>query len=193
MIEGSGSIPLTLIRIQRRPKNMGTRWIRIRIRNTVYHEAKIVSKTLKLPIGLAGPAGLSDLLCSVCSFKFWHILQIFWSWSSRYIYIIFKDKKSKRSHKTVGIKVFSYYFCWMIGGSGSIPLTSGSGSGRPKSGHGGSGSGFGYGTLSIMKWILFDFSSLKNYVNVLSKRKKQKSLVSWRLVTKIAGSGFRIH
>ncbi len=44
----------------------------------------------------------------------------------RYIYIIFKDKKSNRSHKTVGIKVF-YYFCLMIEGSGS-----GYGSGRPK-------------------------------------------------------------
>jgi hypothetical protein len=49
----------------------------------------------------------------------------------------FKDKKSQRSHKTVEIKVFSYYFCLMIeiSGSGSIPLTNGSGSGslRPKS------------------------------------------------------------
>jgi hypothetical protein len=37
-----------------------------------------------------------------------------------------KDKKSKRSQKTVGIKVFSYYFCLMKerSGSGSIPLTS---------------------------------------------------------------------
>ncbi len=26
----------------------------------------------------------------------------------------FKDKMSKRSHKTVGIKVFSYYFCLVI-------------------------------------------------------------------------------
>ncbi len=49
----------------------------------------------------------------------------------------FKDKKSK-SHKIVGIHVFSYYFCMIIegsgsrAGSGSIPLTSGSGSGRPK-------------------------------------------------------------
>jgi hypothetical protein len=34
----------------------------------------------------------------------------------------FKDKKSKRSHKTVGIKVFLLFF-WMIEGSGS---------GRPK-------------------------------------------------------------
>ncbi len=36
----------------------------------------------------------------------------------RYIYIIFwffKDKKSNRSHKTVGIKIFlMYYFCLMI-------------------------------------------------------------------------------
>ncbi len=45
----------------------------------------------------------------------------------------FKDKKSKRSHKTVEIKGgFSYYYCLMIegSGSGSIPLTSGSGSGK---------------------------------------------------------------
>ncbi len=48
----------------------------------------------------------------------------------------FKDKKSKRSHKTlktVRSKVyFSYYFCLVIEGSGSIPLTNRSGSGRPK-------------------------------------------------------------
>ncbi len=48
----------------------------------------------------------------------------------------FKDKKSKRSHKTIEIKVFFYCFCLMIerSGSGSIPLTCGpgSGSGRPK-------------------------------------------------------------
>jgi hypothetical protein len=36
----------------------------------------------------------------------------------------FKDKKSSRSEKTVG---FSYYFCLMTEGSGSIPLTNGSG------------------------------------------------------------------
>jgi hypothetical protein len=42
----------------------------------------------------------------------------------------FKDKKSKRSHKTVGIKVFLTIFAGP--GSGSIPLTSGSGSGRLK-------------------------------------------------------------
>ncbi len=29
-----------------------------------------------------------------------------------YIYIIFKDKKSKRSHKTVGIQVFLTIFAW---------------------------------------------------------------------------------
>jgi hypothetical protein len=48
-----------------------------------------------------------------------------------------KDKKSNRSHKTVGIKVFFYYyFCLLIVGSGSgagsIPLNNGSGSRRPK-------------------------------------------------------------
>jgi hypothetical protein len=38
----------------------------------------------------------------------------------------FKDKKSQRSHKTVGIKVF-LYFCLMIEGSGAgyTPLTNG--------------------------------------------------------------------
>jgi hypothetical protein len=53
-----------------------------------------------------------------------------------HIYIIFKDKKSKRSHKAVGRNQgFSYYFCLVIegsgfgAGSGSIPLTNGSGSG----------------------------------------------------------------
>jgi hypothetical protein len=36
-------------------------------------------------------------------------------------------KESKRSHKIVGIEVFSFYFCFMIEGSGSVPLTNGSG------------------------------------------------------------------
>jgi hypothetical protein len=44
----------------------------------------------------------------------------------------FKDKKSKRSHKTVGIKVF--FLDDIRSGSGSMPLTNGSGSGsrRPQ-------------------------------------------------------------
>ncbi len=29
------------------------------------------------------------------------------------MYIIFKDKKSKRSHKAVGIKVFLTFFAWL--------------------------------------------------------------------------------
>ncbi len=55
---------------------------------------------------------------------------LFW----RYINIIFKDKKSKRSHKAVGIKIYLTIFdCWGSG-FGSIPLPNGSGSGsrRPK-------------------------------------------------------------
>ncbi len=44
----------------------------------------------------------------------------------------FKDKKSKRSHKTVKTKVFLTIFCFKIKVSGSIPLISGSGSGRPE-------------------------------------------------------------
>jgi hypothetical protein len=47
-----------------------------------------------------------------------------------------KIKSHKRSHKTVGINVFSYYFCLMIEGSKSwfvsVSLTNGFGSGRPK-------------------------------------------------------------
>ncbi len=55
------------------------------------------------------------------------LLITFW----RYIYIVFKDKKSKRSHKVVGIKVFLLV---SLGDrrSGSIPPTNGSGSRRPK-------------------------------------------------------------
>jgi hypothetical protein len=44
----------------------------------------------------------------------------------------FKDKKSSRSHKTVEMKVFSYNFCLMMEGCGSVPLTVRSGSERPK-------------------------------------------------------------
>ncbi len=57
------------------------------------------------------------------------LLITFW----RYICIIFKDKKSKRSQSSRN-QGFSYYFCLVIEGSGSIPLTNGSstGSRRPK-------------------------------------------------------------
>ncbi len=58
-------------------------------------------------------------------------------WS--YISIIFKNKKSYISHKTVGIKIFLNYFCVMIERSGgsqnhTVPHTNrpGSGSRRPK-------------------------------------------------------------
>ncbi len=46
----------------------------------------------------------------------------------------FKDKKSKRSHKAEGNKVFLTIFCLVIEGSRSIALTNGSGFGsrRPK-------------------------------------------------------------
>ncbi len=43
----------------------------------------------------------------------------------------FKDKCQKESQNRRN-QSFSYYFCMMIEGSGSIPLTSGSGSTRPK-------------------------------------------------------------
>jgi hypothetical protein len=64
--------------------------------------------------------------------KFFCLLGTFW----KYIYIIFKDKKSKKKTQSSMIQGFSYYFCLVIegSGSGSIPLTtrSGSGSRRPR-------------------------------------------------------------
>ena len=52
----------------------------------------------------------------------------------RYIYIIFQRYKVKKKLQNSGNQGFSYYFCLMIEGSGSIPLTNGSGSGarRPE-------------------------------------------------------------
>jgi hypothetical protein len=68
----------------------------------------------------------------------------------------FKDKKSKRSHKTVGINVFLLFLLddkasrSGVGyGPGSIPLTCGSGSGGPKTC--GSGSATLLRTVSIQK------------------------------------------
>ncbi len=51
----------------------------------------------------------------------------------RYIYIIFQEKSQKESQNSRN-QGFSCYFCMIIEGSGSIPLTNGSGSvsGRPK-------------------------------------------------------------
>ncbi len=79
-------------------------------------------------------------------------------------------------------------------GSGSVSQRCGSGSGS-----------FNHQAKIVSKtltstvlWLLFDFLSLKNDVNVTSKRNKQKNLgisflsASWRSMTKIAGSGFRI-
>ncbi len=44
----------------------------------------------------------------------------------------FSKIKSQQESQNRRNQGFSYYFCMMIEGSGSIPLTSGSGSGRPK-------------------------------------------------------------
>jgi hypothetical protein len=44
----------------------------------------------------------------------------------------FSKIKSKKKSQNSRNQCFSYYFCMVIEGSGSIPLTSGSGSGRPK-------------------------------------------------------------
>ncbi len=66
--------------------------------------------------------------------SFFAYYRTFW----RYVYIIFKDKKSKRSHKAVGIKVFLTIFAWWWKDPDPDPdphlVTNGSGSGsrRPK-------------------------------------------------------------
>ncbi len=44
----------------------------------------------------------------------------------------FSKIKSQKESQNIRNQGFSYYFCMMIEGSGSIPLTSGSGSWRPK-------------------------------------------------------------
>jgi hypothetical protein len=66
-----------------------------------------------------------------------------------------KSQKESQNRRNQG---FTYYFCIMIEGSGSvsIPLTSGFGSGRPKTcGSIGSGSSSGSGTLYCTKSLQF--------------------------------------
>ncbi len=60
--------------------------------------------------------------------KFFFLDITFW----RYIYIIFQRKKAKKKSQNSRNQGFSTYFCLMIEGSGSIPLTNGSGSRMPK-------------------------------------------------------------
>ncbi len=81
-------------------------WIRIRI---------WIRESMPLTNGSGSGCGFGS-----CYFRHWpsqdankmqffqkvFLLVTFW----RYTYIIFKDKKSKRSHKAVGIKVFLYFF-----------------------------------------------------------------------------------
>jgi hypothetical protein len=57
--------------------------------------------------------------------KFFRLFLVFFDGTFTSFY---KDKKSQNSRN----KGFSNYFCLMIKGSGSVPLTNGSGSGRPK-------------------------------------------------------------
>jgi hypothetical protein len=78
------------------------------------------------------------------------------------------QKKSQNSRN----KGFSYYFCLMTKGSGSIPLTSGSGSGRPKTCRsGGSLSGFGSGTL-VPRQITVRYGTY--FINSTCEREKNK-------------------
>jgi len=59
-------------------------------------------------------------------FKKFFLLITFW----RYIYIIFQRSKVQKKSPNSRNQYFSYYFCLMTEGSGSLPLSSGSGSGR---------------------------------------------------------------
>ncbi len=74
------------------------------------------------------------------------------------MYIIFNDKKSKRSHKAVNIKVLAYFYCLVIKGSGyrsgSIPhrWLMDPDPGGPKT-CGSGGSGFGFATIFRAIWI----------------------------------------
>ncbi len=86
-------------------------WIRIRIRSLLFS-----SLTFKMP----AKNKFFNTIFSACCFLKVHVYTLF-----------FKDKKSKRV-KNSRIQGFSYYFCMIIEGSGSIPPISGSGSGRPK-------------------------------------------------------------
>ncbi len=53
----------------------------------------------------------------------------FWRYGHYIIFLRWKVPKKSQYSKNQG---FSYYFCLMIEGSGSVPLTNGSGSRRPK-------------------------------------------------------------
>ncbi len=66
--------------------------------------------------------------CNFFCFLQFFLLISFWRYNLHHFSKIRRQKESQNS-KNQG---FSYYFCMMIEGSGSIPLTSGSGSGRPK-------------------------------------------------------------
>ncbi len=70
----------------------------------------------------------------------WKKLISFLSFSAfsfrRYIYIIFLRWKFKKKSQNSRHQGFAYYFCFMIEGSGSVPLTNGSGSGAQSAGFG---------------------------------------------------------
>ncbi len=97
-------------------------WIRIRIRGS-------------MPLTNGSGSWIRILLLSSLTFKMptknyfsKKAFQLITFWEGTFT-SFFKDEKSKRSHKTVGIKGFSCYFCLLTegSGSGSIPLTNGSG------------------------------------------------------------------
>jgi hypothetical protein len=119
------------------------------------------------------------------------LLITFW----RFMYNIFKNKKSKRSHKAVGIKVFLTFFAWWYkdpdpdpGG----PKTCGSGGSGSDFGSGGSGSDFGSGSATLVYRVrLFtvlyydDVSTLgwRSLVKVFEKLKLRQLRQKKRMVT----------
>ncbi len=84
--------------------------------------------------------------------------------------LLFKDSSTsffKKKTQNSGNQSFSYYFCLMIEGSGSIPLTNGSGSRRPKNmwiriRNTGFFYTFSVKVENIYRLLLFNFVSISN-------------------------------
>ncbi len=74
-------------------------------------------------------------------------------------YLKIKSQKESQNSRNQG---FSYYFCMMIEGSGSIPLTNGSGSRRPKN----LWIRSGFGTLVFSAVPFFLFLSMRTNCNL---------------------------
>jgi hypothetical protein len=103
-------------------------WIRIRIRG---------SMLLTNGSGFGSGSWIRILLFSSLTFKMPAKNKFFNTIFSNFYFLKlnlnhFSKMKSQKGSQNSRNQGFSFYFCMMIEGSGSIPLTSGSGSWRPK-------------------------------------------------------------